>query len=244
MSFKVGEKIYEGKAKIVFSVVDEPDLVYQEFKDSLTALNGGKKGSFPEKGQLNRDITSMIFQKLSLRGVSNHWVENQGATGMFTKKVQIFPVEVVVRNVVAGSLAKRLGWEEGRKLPQSLVEYYYKNDELGDPLINEDHIKVLGLCTDTALADIRRKALVVNSELTRLFGEADLNLIDFKLEFGRSSKGEILLADEISPDTCRLWDKKTDEKLDKDRFRRDLGSVKEAYLNVRSRIEATLKKSK
>lgn len=242
MSFQVGEKIYEGKAKRVFNVLNEPDLVYQEFKDSLTALNGEKKGSFAEKGHLNRDISSMIFQRLAQRGISNHWVENQGETGMITKKLEIIAVEVVVRNIAAGSLAKRLGWEEGKRLPESIIEFYYKNDSLGDPLINEDHIKILGLCDPNSLKEIRRMAGLINGELSKLFADSELDLVDFKLEFGRTKKGEILLADEISPDTCRLWDKKTGDKLDKDRFRRDLGNIEEAYKNVRSRVELALKK--
>jgi phosphoribosylaminoimidazole-succinocarboxamide synthase len=242
MSFEIGEKIYEGKAKIVFNIMNEPDLVYQEFKDSLTAFNGEKKGSFSAKGHLNREISSMIFQRLTQKGISNHWVENRGEIGMVTKRVDIIPVEVVVRNIAAGSLAKRLGWEEGRKLPHTIVEYYYKSDKLGDPMINEDHIKILGLCDASTLSEVRRMAELINGELLKIFSDSDLDLVDFKLEFGKTKKGEIILADEISPDTCRLWDKKTGEKLDKDRFRRDLGNIEEAYKNVRRRVELALKK--
>ena len=243
MNFQVGEKIYEGKAKRVFSVLNEPDLVYQEFKDSLTAFNGEKKGSFSSKGHLNREISSMIFRRLAQRGISNHWVENSGETGMITKKVNIILVEVVVRNLSAGSLAKRLGWDEGKKLPEPIIEFYYKNDALGDPLINEDHIKTLGLCDGNSLSALRKIAQLVNVELTKIFSDSGLDFVDFKLEFGRTKNNEILLADEISPDTCRLWDKKTGDRLDKDRFRRDLGNIEDAYKNVKSRVELALKKS-
>jgi len=242
MSFQVGEKIYEGKAKVIFNVQNQPDLVYQEFKDSLTAFNGEKKGGFKSKGHLNRDITSIIFQRLSQKGVPNHWIENQGDTGMITKRVKIIPIEVVVRNIAAGSLAKRLGWEEGRKLSLPIMEFYYKNDNLGDPIINEDHIRILGLATDETLSEIRRMAKIINGELTQLFGACGLDLVDFKLEFGRTKNGEIILADEVSPDTCRLWDKTTKEKLDKDRFRRDLGNIEEAYRKVHERVELAVKK--
>ncbi len=241
MSFQVGEKIYEGKAKIVFNVIGEPELVYQEFKDSLTAFNGEKKGSFNLKGHLNREITSMIFKRLAQKSIANHWVENRGETGMITKKLQIIPLEVVVRNIAAGSLAKRLGWDEGKKLPQPIVEFYYKNDALGDPLINEDHIKVLNICSADHLSELKRLGLLINGELTGIFSAAQLDLVDFKLEFGLTPQGKILLADEISPDTCRLWDTQTKEKLDKDRFRRDLGNIEDAYKNVRARIETALK---
>ncbi len=241
MKYNVGEKIYEGKAKVVFQVLDEQDLVYQEFKDSLTAFNGEKKGSFQAKGQLNRDITSMIFQRLAQRGIPNHWVENRGETGMITKKVQIIPVEVVVRNIAAGSLAKRLGWSEGTKLPQTIIEYYFKNDALGDPMINEDHIKILNICSENSLKEIRRMALLINNELQVLFSNSGLDLVDFKLEFGKTKTGDVILADEISPDTCRLWDKTTQEKLDKDRFRRDLGNIEDAYRSVHERIQLALK---
>lgn len=242
MSFRKGEQVYEGKAKKVYSVIDEPHLVYQEFKDSLTAFNGEKKGSFSSKGHLNREISSMIFQRLAQQGISNHWIENQGETGMITKKVQIIPVEVVVRNTAAGSLAKRLGWKEGRRLSQPIVEFYYKNDALGDPLINDDHISALGLCDEPTRLELKRLGLLINGELTQIFGASDLDLIDFKLEFGKTPNGEILLADEISPDTCRLWDKSTKERLDKDRFRRDLGNIEAAYQNVRERIQGALRK--
>jgi phosphoribosylaminoimidazole-succinocarboxamide synthase len=242
MSFQIGEKIYEGKAKIVFQVQGNPELVYQEFKDSLTAFNGQKKGSFESKGHLNREITSMIFQRLAERGIANHWVENKGPIGMITKRVEIIPIEVVVRNIAAGSLAKRLGWEEGRRLKTPIVEFYFKNDDLGDPIINEDHIKILELCSEEALTQVRRMALLINGELSQIFNDSELDLVDFKLEFGKTPQGEIILADEISPDTCRLWDKKTKEKLDKDRFRRDLGNIEESYKNVRARIETSLKK--
>jgi phosphoribosylaminoimidazole-succinocarboxamide synthase len=242
VSYQIADKIYEGKAKIIFNVKNEPDLVYQEFKDSLTAFNGVKKGSFAEKGRLNRDITSLIFQRLAQRGIINHWVENQGETGMITRRVDIIPLEVVVRNIAAGSLAKRLGWEEGRRLPAPLVEFYYKSDALGDPLLNDDHIGALGICEAGALADIRRAAFLINTELTALFSASGLDLVDFKLEFGKTKTGEVILADEVSPDTCRLWDKDSGEKLDKDRFRRDLGNIEEAYKNVRQRIEGALRK--
>jgi phosphoribosylaminoimidazole-succinocarboxamide synthase len=236
MTYSVGEKFYEGKAKVLFHVKDQPSLVYQEFKDSLTALNGQKTGSFTNKGTLNRDISSMIFIKLAERGVQSHFVESLGPKAMITKRVTIIPLEVVVRNITAGSLAKRLGWDEGKVLDKPLVEFYYKNDFLGDPLITEDHIAALKVATSEELAELRRMALLINSELQQLFKKARLTLVDFKLEFGRTEDGRILLADEISPDTCRLWDEETKEKLDKDRFRRDLGNIEDAYKTVCQRI--------
>jgi phosphoribosylaminoimidazole-succinocarboxamide synthase len=233
---KLGKKLYEGKAKILYAFDGDPNLVIQSFKDSLTAFNGEKKGQFQNKGQLNRNITSLIFRYLGTRGVASHWVDDRDNTEMITKKLDIIPLEVVVRNTAAGSLAKRLGWEEGKDLPQPIVEFYYKSDVLGDPLLNEDHIQVLECCKSEELFQIRKTALLVNSELIKLFQQVNFRILDFKLEFGRDSSGQILLADEITPDTCRLWDLETNEKFDKDRFRRDLGKVEEAYQEVYWRL--------
>ncbi|MGE3973791.1 MAG: phosphoribosylaminoimidazolesuccinocarboxamide synthase [Bdellovibrionales bacterium] len=231
-----GQKLYEGKAKILYAVPGNSQLVVHDFKNSLTAFNGEKKGQFENKGKLNRDITSLIFRYLNSRGVSSHWVEDQGETGMVTKKLEIIPLEVVIRNVAAGSLAKRLGWPEGKELPQPIVEFYYKSDLLGDPLVNEDHIQILNCCKPEELIYLRKMAQLINAELTKLFQQVEFRLIDFKLEFGRDSSGQILLADEVTPDTCRLWDLKTNEKFDKDRFRRDLGNIEDAYKEVYWRL--------
>ncbi len=228
------EMLYEGKAKKIFRT-DNPGLYWVEYKDDATAFNGLKKGTISGKGELNNRISAYFFRLLKQNGIENHFVEEKSAREMVVKSLQIIPVEVVVRNVAAGSLAKRLGLEEGTLLSSTVVEYYYKSDELGDPLINEDHIRALNLAAPEQLAHIREIALQVNDVLRAHLAERNLDLIDFKLEFGLHD-GELLLGDEISPDTCRFWDKNTREKLDKDRFRRDLGDVEEAYREVYRRL--------
>ncbi|HEX4924585.1 MAG TPA: phosphoribosylaminoimidazolesuccinocarboxamide synthase [Bdellovibrionales bacterium] len=238
MNIRKGAMIYEGKAKKLYELQGEPNFLLQEFKDSLTAFNGEKKGSFADKGVLNRDMTSLIFQYLGTRGVPNHWVQDVEKREMVTEKLTIIPLEVVVRNRAAGSLAKKFKWDEGKELPFTLIELYYKSDEMGDPFINDEHVRILGLCTAEELARVKEMALKINGYLKSFFGEAGLDLVDFKLEFGRDSKGQIKLGDEITPDSCRLWDRKTGEKMDKDRFRRDLGNVQQTYEEVCRRLTA------
>lgn len=228
------ELVYEGKAKKVFRT-ENPDLYWVEYKDDATAFNGLKKGTITGKGALNNRISAHFFRLLAENGVDSHFVEEISDREMVVKALQIIPVEVVVRNIAAGSLAKRLGLEEGTVMPHTVVEYYYKSDELGDPLINDDHIRALNLATPEQMARIRAIALKVNDVLRSHLAARELDLIDFKLEFGLH-QGELLLGDEISPDTCRFWDKNTREKLDKDRFRRDLGNVEEAYREVYRRL--------
>lgn len=232
----MGKLLYEGKAKRIHEVPGESEMVLMEFKDSLTAFNALKKGSFEDKGPVNRDIASLIFAHLRQRGIESHWVRDEGDRGMVARRVEIIPLEVVVRNVLAGSTAKKFGIEEGRALPQPLVEFYYKNDELQDPFISDDQILILGFANAEQIRTLKAQALEVNKALKELFGEAGLKLVDFKIEFGRDHQGKILLADEITPDCCRLWDEATGEKMDKDRFRRDLGRVKESYEDVLSRL--------
>jgi phosphoribosylaminoimidazole-succinocarboxamide synthase len=231
---EIKEMLYEGKAKKVYRT-DNPDFYWVQYKDDATAFNGLKKGTITGKGSLNNRISAYFFRLLAKHGIDSHFVEEKSDTEMVVKALQIILVEVVVRNIAAGSLAKRLGMEEGTPLPATVVEYYYKSDELGDPLINDDHIQVLKLATPEQMARIKTTALKVNDILRSHLAERDIELIDFKLEFGLH-KGELLLGDEISPDTCRFWDKNTNEKLDKDRFRRDLGNVEEAYREVYRRL--------
>jgi len=231
-----GAKLYEGKAKILYQAGDDPNLLIQYFKDDATAFNAQKKGTIGDKGIMNNRISSHLFQLLQKAGVPTHFVRQLSEREMLVKKVTIVPVEVVVRNVVAGSLAKRFGVEEGGVLAEPVLEYYYKDDALGDPMINEDHIRVFNMATDDEMTVIRNLALRVNGVLKDFFSQRGIILVDFKLEFGRDSQGWILLADEVTPDGCRLWDAKTHEKLDKDRFRRDLGKVEEAYAEVLHRV--------
>jgi len=228
------ETIYEGKAKIV-KIQENPEEVAIFFKDDATAFDGLKKATIPEKGYYNARITSLVFQYLADQGVPTHFIKDLDARTVLAKKLQIIPVEVVVRNIATGSLVKRIGLTEGKGLIPPVVEFYYKNDPLHDPLINEDHARVLQLATPEELSELRRRALEINDLLVSLFDKANLILVDFKLEFGRYG-GQILLGDEISPDTCRLWDKATRQKLDKDRFRQDLGGVPEAYREVYARL--------
>jgi len=229
------ELLYEGKAKRIFRTEDEQTVLI-EYKDSATAFNGQKKADITGKGRLNNEITSLLFLKLQEQGIESHFVKRISETEQLVKRVNIIPLEVVVRNVAAGSLSKRLGIEEGKELTKPLVEFYLKNDDLGDPLLTNDHIDELNIATKEELTILKEKALKINTVLSSFFNELGINLIDFKLEFGKDAEGSILLADEISPDTCRLWDKKTNEKLDKDVFRRDLGSLTEAYETILARL--------
>ncbi|MGH7014376.1 MAG: phosphoribosylaminoimidazolesuccinocarboxamide synthase [Stellaceae bacterium] len=232
------KQIYEGKAKVLFEG-PEPGTLVQYFKDDATAFNNQKKGTITGKGVLNNRISEYLMLRLAEIGVPTHFVRRLNMREQLVKQVQIIPVEVVIRNVIAGSLAKRFGLEEGASLPRSIVEYYYKKDELGDPMVSEEHITAFGWASTQDLDDIMQMSLRVNDFLTGLFLGIGIRLIDFKLEFGRLYEGDemrIVLADEISPDNCRLWDLKTNEKLDKDRFRRDLGKVEEAYQEVARRL--------
>lgn len=228
------EQLYEGKAKKVFATED-PDLVIVSYKDDATAFNGLKKGTIAGKGAINNKMTNYLFKKLEEKGVPTHFVEELNDRETVVKKVDIVPLEVIVRNVAAGSFSKKLGIEEGTELLCPTLEFSYKNDELGDPFINSYYALALGLATKEEIDEITRMVFAVNEELKAFFKEAGIRLIDFKVEFGRFH-GKILLADEISPDTCRLWDLNTNEKLDKDRFRRDMGGVEEAYEEVCRRI--------
>ena len=232
------KQIYEGKAKVLFEG-PEPGTLVQYFKDDATAFNNQKKGTITGKGVLNNRISEYLMLRLAEIGIPTHFVRRLNMREQLVKQVQIIPVEVVIRNVVAGSLAKRFGLEEGTALPRSIIEYYYKKDELGDPMVSEEHITAFGWASTQDLDDIMQLSLRVNDFLTGLFLGIGIRLIDFKLEFGRLYEGDemrIVLADEISPDNCRLWDLKTNEKLDKDRFLRDLGKVEEAYQEVARRL--------
>jgi phosphoribosylaminoimidazole-succinocarboxamide synthase len=232
-----GELIYEGKAKKMFAVVDRPQEVWVEYKDSLTAFNAQKKSSFAGKGSINAQITSLLYQRLAQNGIHTHWLADVNDHEMICQKVQVIPLEVVTRNRLAGSTAKKLGIAEGSPLSEPLVEFYYKDDALGDPFVSDDQALVMRAVPSHADLDILKKeARRINELLKAEFAKAGLELIDFKLEFGRKDTGEIILADEVSPDTCRLWDLKTGDKFDKDRFRRDLGGVEEAYQAVLKRL--------
>jgi len=230
-----GQLLYEGKAKRLFTT-DREDILFVEYKDSATAFNGEKKEEIAGKGTLNNRITSLLFEKLKAAGIESHFVEQLSDHEQLVKKVDIIPIEVVVRQIVAGSLAKRLGIEEGATLARPIVEFYYKDDELGDPLITEEHIEILGIASQEEVKALYEKGLQVNEILTGFFNEIGVILVDFKLEFGRDEKGNVLLADEISPDTCRLWDAETKQKLDKDVFRRGLGQLTDAYQIILSRL--------
>lgn len=227
-------KIYEGKAKILYET-DDPDLVIQYFKDEATAFNAQKRGIIEQKGVYNNRISSVLFKYLGRRGVRTHFVKQLNDREMLVKRLEIIKIEVVVRNISAGSLSKRLGLPEGKLLPAPVLEFFYKDDALGDPMINDDHVRLLGLATPREVRVIRKRALVVNTLLRKFLDKRGLILVDFKLEFGRHRR-QLLLGDEITPDGCRLWDKETLEKMDKDRFRRDLGKVEEAYQEVYRRI--------
>lgn len=229
------EQLYEGKAKKVFRTND-PNLYWIEYKDDATAFNGEKKGTIMNKGILNNKISVHFFDLLAEKGITTHLVKQVNDREQIVKAVKIILVEVVVRNIAAGSLSKRIGLPEGTMLPKTVVEYYYKDDALGDPLINDYHIQTLDLATPEQMQTIAGIALKVNDILREYLKDKKIDLIDFKLEFGVTNQGEVILADEISPDTCRFWDVETKEKLDKDRFRRDMGNVEEAYEEVLKRL--------
>jgi len=230
-----GQLLYEGKAKRLYAT-DREGILFVEYKDSATAFNGEKKAEIAGKGTLNNRITSLLFDKLKLAGIESHFVKQLSNHEQLVKKVDIIPIEVVVRQIAAGSLAKRLGFDEGSPLARPIVEFYYKDDELGDPLITAEHIEILNIASEDEVKSLYEKGLQVNEVLSRFFNEIGVILVDFKLEFGRDENGNILLADEISPDTCRLWDAETKQKLDKDVFRRDLGQLTDAYEIILSRL--------
>ncbi len=228
------EQLYEGKAKKVFKT-DDPDCYIVDYKDDATAFNGEKRGTILEKGIVNNRVSNHLFKMLEAKGIPTHFVEEISDRETIVRKVEIVPIEVIVRNIAAGSLSKRLGLPEGTKLSRTVLEFSYKNDELGDPMINNYHALAMNLATEEELAKIADMAFAVNNILGEYLKESGIELIDFKLEFGRYH-GDIILADEISPDTCRFWDSKTGEKLDKDRFRRDMGGVEDAYQEVLKRL--------
>lgn len=229
-------KIYEGKAKILYAC-DHEDQLILHYKDDATAFNGIKKAQIENKGQLNNRISTMIFRYLMSAGIPTHYIKTLNETDQLCHKVDIIPLEVIVRNIIAGSMAKRLNIPEGTSSTQPIYELCYKNDDLNDPLINEDHALVLNIATKSELEYIKQMTLNINQLLLSLFEKMHIDLVDFKVEFGRLSDGTIVLADEISPDSCRLWDKTTREKLDKDRFRRDLGHVQDAYQEIYRRLK-------
>ncbi len=238
MSYTQGDLLYEGKAKKIYQVKEDEKLIWQEFKDSFTAFNGEKKATMEGKGKINRAIASLIFQKLKDNNISSHWVSDEGSIHMITQKLEMIDLEVVVRNILAGSTAKKFGMTEGSALKDPLVEFYYKKDELGDPFISDDQALMLEVVKNQGdLETLKSQALAVNQVLQSLFKEAGIKLVDFKLEFGYCPNGTIVLGDEISPDSCRLWDAQTNEKMDKDRFRRDLGDVLENYQEVLNRLQ-------
>ena len=228
-------QLYEGKAKKVFNT-DDPELLIVSYKDDATAFNGLKKGTITGKGVINNKMSNRLMQRLEKSGVPTHVVEELNDRETLVKKVTIVPLEVIIRNIAAGSFSKRYGVEEGVVFDAPTIEFSYKNDELGDPLINDYHALALKLATAEEIETIKKYSFAVNEQLKSFWSECGVTLVDFKLEFGRLSDGTIVLADEISPDTCRLWDSKTGEKLDKDRFRRDLGGVEDAYIEVMKRL--------
>ena len=229
------EQLYEGKAKKVY-LTDDPELYIVSYKDDATAFNGEKKGTIAGKGSINNRMTNMLMKVLEKKGVPTHFVEERNDKETLVKKVSIVRIEVIIRNISAGSFAKRFGVEEGIVFDEPTIEFSYKNDELGDPLMNAYHAIALKLATREEIETIKKMAFTVNDTLKEYFLALNIKLVDFKIEFGRLSDGTIVLADEISPDTCRLWDKDTNEKLDKDRFRRDLGGTEEAYQEVMRRL--------
>lgn len=229
------EQLYEGKAKKVYATND-PDLVIVDYKDDATAFNGEKKGTISGKGVINNRMTNFMFKMLEKEGVPTHLVEEISDRETIVKKVSIVPLEVIIRNVAAGSFSKRMGVEEGKQLLCPILEFSYKNDDLGDPFINDYYALALGIATQEDIDTIAKYAFKVNEFMVKFFKELNIDLIDFKIEFGKTSDGTIILADEISPDTCRFWDSTTHEKLDKDRFRRDMGGVEEAYQEIMKRL--------
>lgn len=229
------EMLYEGKAKKVYAT-ENPEVLLVDYKDDATAFNGLKKGTISGKGAINNRVTNYMMQLLEKQGVPTHFVEELSARETLVKKVSIVPLEVIIRNISAGSFAKRYGVEEGIVFAQPTIEFSYKNDDLGDPLINSYHALALNLATEQEIETIKQLSFRVNEVMKAFFKNLKVDLVDFKLEFGRLSDGTIVLADEISPDTCRFWDSETHEKLDKDRFRRDLGNVEDAYQEMMKRI--------
>ena len=229
------EQIYEGKAKKVY-MTDDPELYIVDYKDDATAFNGLKKGTIAGKGIINNQMSNRLMQMIEQKGVPTHFVKELSERETLVKKVSIVPLEVIVRNIAAGSFSKRYGVDEGMVFEEPVIEFSYKNDALGDPLLNTDHALALKVATRAEIDTIKSYALKVNSILKAFWAECGVTLVDFKLEFGKTSDGSIILADEISPDTCRLWDSATGEKLDKDRFRRDLGGVEEAYAEIMKRL--------
>ena len=229
------EQLYEGKAKKVFKT-DDPECYIVDYKDDATAFNGLKKGSISGKGVINNKMSNLLMAKLEKDGIPTHFVEELSDRETLVKRVSIVPLEVIIRNIAAGSFAKRYGVEEGTPLEIPTIEFSYKNDALGDPLINTYHAIALKLATEAEIETIKKYAFEINRQLQALWKECGVTLVDFKLEFGKTSDGTVVLADEISPDTCRLWDSETGEKLDKDRFRRDLGGVEAAYEEVMKRL--------
>ena len=232
---RVMEQLYEGKAKKVYAT-DDPELLVVSYKDDATAFNGLKRGAIRGKGVINNQMSNRLMARLEKAGIPTHFVREISGSETVVRKVQIVPLEVIVRNIAAGSFSKRYGVEEGVVFSRPTIEFSYKNDALGDPLINSYHALALGLATEEELETIKRYAFAVNDLLKAVWLECGITLVDFKLEFGKTSDGTIILADEISPDTCRLWDSKTHEKLDKDRFRRDLGGVEDAYQEILKRL--------
>ena len=235
IKMKKCEMLYEGKAKKVYTTED-PELYIVDYKDDATAFNGLKKGTISGKGVINNRVTNHLMKMLEGKGIPTHFVEELSDRETLVKKVTIVPLEVIVRNIAAGSMSKRLGIEEGTVLPTTVLEYSYKNDDLGDPLINDYHALAMQLCTREELDQIASYAFKINEILKAFFKEINVDLVDFKLEFGKLSDGTIVLADEISPDTCRFWDATTHEKLDKDRFRRDMDNVDEGYHEIMKRL--------
>ena len=229
------EQLYEGKAKKVY-LTDDPQLLIVDYKDDATAFNGLKKGTIAGKGVINNKMSNLLMQRLEKAGVPTHFVEELSDRETLVKKVSIVPLEVIIRNIAAGSFSKRYGVEEGKVFATPTIEFSYKNDELGDPLINSYHAEALELATKEEIETIKKYAFAINQELKAFWADCGVTLVDFKIEFGRLSDGTIVLADEISPDTCRLWDSATGTKLDKDRFRRDLGNVEDAYTEVMNRL--------
>ena len=229
------EQIYEGKAKKVYKT-DDPELYIVDYKDDATAFNGLKKGTIAGKGIINNQMSNRLMQMIEQKGVPTHFVKELSERETLVKKVSIVPLEVIVRNIAAGSFSKRYGVDEGMVFEEPVIEFSYKNDALGDPLLNTDHALALKVATRAEIDTIKSYALKVNSILKAFWAECGVTLVDFKLEFGKTTDGSIILADEISPDTCRLWDSATGEKLDKDRFRRDLGGVEDAYQEVLRRV--------
>lgn len=232
---EIKEMLYEGKAKKLFAT-ENPEVLFLTYKNSLTAFNAKKKAEMEGKGQLNNLISSWIFEYLKKHGIESHFIERLDDVSQLVKRVEIVPLEVVTRNIAAGSLCKRLGVEQGLHLSRPLLEFYYKKDELDDPIVMEDHALLFGWATESDLTEIKKISIKVNDVLKELFDSIGIDLVDFKLEFGKDSSGKIVLADEVSPDTCRYWDKTTGKSLDKDRFRKDLGDVLGAYREIWKRL--------